>query len=77
MKKNLKEIIISLLWAVDDAIYELKKRFRKGDMKSLQTSLDLEHSLRDNYNEVHGTEYTTKRAVGLLRQTMELLENNL
>lgn len=70
MKKNLREIIISLLWAVDDVIYELKKRFRKEDMENLQTSLDLEHSLRDTYNEVHGTEYTTKQAV-------ELLGNNL
>ena len=77
MKKNLREIIISLLWAVDDAIYELKRRFRKGDMKSLQNSLDLEHSLRDNYNRVHGTEYTTKKAVGLVKQAVELLENNL
>lgn len=70
MKKNLREIIISLLWAVDDVIYELKRKFRKEDIESLQTSLDLEHSLRDTYNEVHGTEYTTKQAV-------ELLENNL
>lgn len=70
MKKNLREIIISLLWAVDDVIYELKRRFRKKDMENLQTSLDLEHSLKDNYNEVHGTEYTTK-------QVVELLKNNL
>lgn len=70
MKKNLKEIIISLLWAVDDVIYELKRKFRKKDMESLQTSLDLEHSLRDNYNEVHGTEYTTKQAVELLRNNL-------
>lgn len=77
MKKNLKEIIISLLWAVDDAIYELKRRFRKNDIKSLQTSLDLEHLLRDAYNKAHGTEYTTKQAVGLTKQAVELLENNL
>ena len=70
MKKNLREIIISLLWAVDDVIYELKRRFRKEDMESLQTSLDLEHSLRDNYNEVHGTEYTTKQVVELLRNNL-------
>lgn len=70
MKKNLREIIISLLWAVDDVIYELKKRFRKGDTEYLQTSLDLEHSLRDNYNEVHGTEYTTKQVVELLRNNL-------
>ena len=70
MKKNLKEIIISLLWAVDDIIYELRKRLRKEDVESLQTSLDLEHSLRDNYNEVHGTEYTTKQAVELLRNNL-------
>ena len=70
MKKNLREIIISLLWAVDDVIYELKRRFRKEDIESLQTSLDLEHSLRDTYNEVHGTEYTTKQAVELLRNNL-------
>lgn len=70
MKKNLREIIISLLWAVDDVIYELKKRFRKEDIESLQTSLDLEHWLRDAYNEVHGTEYTTKQAVELLRNNL-------
>ena len=70
MKKNLREIIISMLWAVDDAIYKLKKRFRKEDMENLQTSLDLEHSLRDNYNEVHGTEYTTKQVVELLRNNL-------
>lgn len=70
MKKNLREIIISLLSAVDDVIYELRKRLRKEDVESLQTSLDLEHSLRDNYNEVHGTEYTTKQAVELLRNNL-------
>ena len=59
-----------MLWAVDDAIYKLKKRFRKEDMENLQTSLDLEHSLRDNYNEVHGTEYTTKQVVELLRNNL-------
>ena len=68
--KRIKEFIVSLLWMIDDAIYELNKRFRKGDIECLQNSLDMEHSLRDTYNEIHGTEYTTKQAV-------ELLGNNL
>lgn len=71
MEKIFKLIAIAI-FKVDNALYKtfgFVSSFRRHRWalsgKRLQQDLDWEHALRDHFNRLYGTNYTTKQALAL------------
>ena len=66
----MKTLIYRLYWAIDSALYKtfgcitpLRKEAQERQAHRLQNDLDAQHYARDRYNNLHGTAYTTKKAI--------------
>lgn len=70
--KKICDLISFIIFKVDTVLYKtfgIVSSFRRDAWKlqgrRLQVELDAEHARRDHLNALHGTSYTTKRAIAL------------